>query len=433
MLPLKSLLATTALLVGAAAGAALPDVEIKTAGDRRVELKVNDGGRTAEATFDIPPVETIEVRNERYDKLRLWNPRAGGWQQEALRKTKSQECNTPFVYTPGTLKVTSGRKADARVYERGKDYEVNEERGTFGRLEGGAIAEDTKVYASYKYVPQRMDSVFLKDGKLELVVGTPHVTNPKPPAGPDGGVRVANILTRGSRPALAPTDLYPIRETEFPGPTSSDIAEKLLPGTMKKLRSGEPLRILAWGDSVTGGGFVPQQFKWQEQFVSRLKERFPKANIELLNLGWGGRNTNTFLNQSKGTPFDYESKLLNSKADLVVSEFVNDGGLGRENFESNYNRILKDFRAAGFEWIILTPHYIGGMKEQTEDSRNYVTMVRQFAAENNIPVAEGSLRYGRLHLQGLSFPTLMANGFNHPDERGMKLFADALMALFPEK
>ena len=40
---------------------------------------------------------------------------------------------------------------------------------------------------------------------------------------------------------------------------------------MKKLQSGERLRLLAWGDSVTVGTYVPdwEHNRWQEQFVAR--------------------------------------------------------------------------------------------------------------------------------------------------------------------
>jgi hypothetical protein len=35
--------------------------------------------------------------------------------------------------------------------------------------------------------------------------------------------------------------------------------------------------------------------------------------------------------------------------------------------------------------------------------------------------------------QGVPFTTRLVNNINHPDERGMKIFADALMECFPDK
>jgi hypothetical protein len=68
-----------------------------------------------------------------------------------------------------------------------------------------------------------------------------------------------------------------------------------------------------------------------------------------------------------------------------------------------------------------------------EDPRAYVKALRQFAAEKPVGLGDAALRYGRLWRQGIPYNTLMLNAINHPDAQGMKLFADALMRLFPEQ
>jgi hypothetical protein len=65
-----------------------------------------------------------------------------------------------------------------------------------------------------------------------------------------------------------------------------------------------------------------------------------------------------------------------------------------------------------------------------DDPRPYVRGLRQFAAKHDVALADASLRYGRLWRQGIPYNTLMLNAINHPDGRGMRLFADALIALF---
>jgi hypothetical protein len=65
-----------------------------------------------------------------------------------------------------------------------------------------------------------------------------------------------------------------------------------------------------------------------------------------------------------------------------------------------------------------------------DDPRPYVKALRQFSAQHNVPLADASLRYGRLWRQGVPYNTLLLNAINHPDAHGMRLFADALMALF---
>jgi lysophospholipase L1-like esterase len=253
---------------------------------------------------------------------------------------------------------------------------------------------------------------------------------------------VANVWLPGRITKLGPEHLYPVLETAYPEPpqASPTLAERLCPKTMAKLRAGQPLRILAWGDSVTVGTYVPdwQHNRWQEQFVTRLRERFPQAKVELLTEAWGGRNTSSYLAEPPGSEHNYQEKVLALKPDLIVSEFVNDAGLNPQQTEERYSKLLADFQGIGAEWIILTPHYVRidwmGLKSEREidnDPRPYVTGLRQFCEKHQVALADASKRYGRLWRQGLPYSTLMLNSINHPDARGMKLFADSLMALFP--
>ena len=191
---------------------------------------------------------------------------------------------------------------------------------------------------------------------------------------------------------------------------------------------------------MTVGTFVPEpeRNRWQAQFVERLRQRYPKAKIELVTEAWGGRNTSTYLAEPPGSEHNYKEKVLGAKPDLVVSEFVNDAGLKPEQVAQRYGKLLADFQAIGAEWIILTPHYVrpdwmklARQREIDDDPRPYVAGLREFAPRHSVALADASLRWGRLWRQGLPYTTLLLNAVNHPDERGMKLFADSLMALFP--
>jgi hypothetical protein len=256
---------------------------------------------------------------------------------------------------------------------------------------------------------------------------------PEPPALAPGETRLANVFISGRLDALTEDNLFPILETVYPEPaqTGPSVTERLLPKSLSKLQSEEPLRILAWGDSVTTFD------RYQTMFVERLTARYPHAKIELVTEAWGGRNTGSYLSEPPGSEHNYQEKVLDRKPDLIVSEFVNDSGLSVAQVEERYGKILADFRKIGAEWIILTPHYIRpswmGLPSQRnidDDPRAYVKGARLFAQKNQVAVAEGSLRYGRLWRQGIPYITLMENNINHPNVYGHTLFADSLMALF---
>lgn len=421
---------------------ALAGVESSITGDWRLDVSANG----VKASFDIEPAATLKAEGERVQKLPLYNPKAwGGWQKGyALKKLKAQECAVKGILDPLSVKVADAANPET-VFVKGKDYALESDWGAVGRLAEGAIGESQAVSISYAYTPQRIDTVALSaDGKsLLLKKGTPDTCLPKPPALKPGETPLINIYQSNHQEKLSDDNIYPITETAFPAELAANYAgaaEKLLPKTMKKLREGERLKILAWGDSVTDGGFLPERDRnrWQAQFVTRLKERYPKADIELVTEAWGGHNTTHYLAEPPGALHNYKEKVLAAKPDLIVMEFVNDASLKRDTVNERYGKFLAEFKEIGAEWIINTPHYIRpdwmGLKSQRnidKDPREYVTALREFAAKNDVALADASLRYGRLWRQGIPFLTMMSNNINHPETRGMTIFADALMNLFP--
>jgi lysophospholipase L1-like esterase len=440
---MKTLIITGTLLLGLTVAHARTPADLQLAGDWDVLVTVTDLGGLA-ATVHVAPPEALNVAAEKHDALPPFNRSAGGWAKGAqLRGVRAQETTTPYLLDPESLVLRAGPEPDSPLLRRGQDYEADLVWGTFGRCTNSTVKEGQPVYASYRHAQLRIDAVVLTvTGRIVLRQGEPGPAAPLPPALQADERRLANIWLPGRLSRLGPEHLFPVSETAYPEPPkpSPAPADQLLPKTMKKLQLGERLRILAWGDSVTVGTYLPdwEHNRWQEQFVARLKTRFPKANIQLLTEAWGGRNTASYLGEPPGSEHNYKEKVLATKPDVVVSEFVNDAGLNPEQVNERYGKLLADFKGIGAEWIILTPHYVrqdwmglNRERDVDDDPRPYVAGLRQFARTNNVALADASLRYGRLWRQGIPYSTLMLNSINHPDARGMKLFADALMELFP--
>ena len=424
-------------LMAATAVSAAPAV-LTLAGDWQVNVAAD--GVAATVTVDGP--ETVKVAEERIGKLPVFNPKAAQYARGAkLAGVRAQECSVRHAMDPDSLLVRAA--PGVAPFVRGKDYEAELTWGCVGRLEGGAIAAEAPVVVSYAYGTMRLDAVTLTaDKKIVLRKGAPHVSLPEAPALAAGETRLANIWVTARLRKLSETNLFPVLEAAYPEPPKSSptAAEKLIPKTMAKLAAGGKVHLLAWGDSVTADGFLPdpEKDRWQAQFVRRLRARYPKAEIVLTTEAWGGRNTDSYRNEPPGSVHNYKEKVLDAKPDLIVSEFVNDAGLNEAAVFQRYGRIRDEFKAIGAEWIILTPHYVrpdwmglAAEKGIDDDPRPYVTALRKFAQENNLALADASLRYGRLWRQGIPYSTLMMNNINHPNPFGMGIFADALMALFP--
>lgn len=424
-----------------AGSAALPGqdkpISFQVIDDWKVKVFVPDAG--VSGVVNVNPPVMVRVTAEEYKAIPVYNPKTGGWLRGAqLRGVKAQETTSPRLLDPNSFQLRSAPNVKAPLLRRGFDYEIDTEWGTFGRLPDGTITPDQSVFASYSHAQLRVDAVVLTaDAEIRIRQGQPRAAAPAFPRAAASERHLGNIYLSGFIPRLRPDDMFPVLEHAYPQQATSTKSATIKRIT-DRLRSHQPLRILAWGDSVTDGAYLPDKSqRWQEQFVSRLRQLFPEPRIELMTQAWGGRNTRSYLSEPPGSPHNYRETVLGVKPDLIISEFVNDAGLTPEQVEERYSGLLRDFKEIGAEWIILTPHYVRPdwmnltrERDIDEDPRPYVHGLRQFASKHNVALADASLRYGRLWRQGIPYNTLMVNAINHPDARGMQLFADALIALF---
>jgi lysophospholipase L1-like esterase len=401
------------------------------------QVRVTCGEKSA--VFDIEPSPRVQIKAERISSLPDLSPAMPPWAKGAkLADLAACECSYSGALDPASLRIYS---ANHQTFAPGHDYQAETFWGCVARLPGGTIPPKVPVFADYAYRQKRIDSVILTaDGKLAFRKGVPHVGCPVPPASRPGERALANIWVTPQTVKLTDANLFPVLESAYPEPpkASPSEAERLIPKTFAKLSSGQPVTILAWGDSVTACGFLPDKDRWQAQFLRRLQERFPKARITLLTEAWGGRNTAAYRAEPPGSVHNYKEKVLGTKPDLIVSEFVNDAGMNQAAVDKIYGQERDEFKAIGAEWIILTPHYVRpdwmGLtveKGIDADPRPYVAALRKFTAANGIALADTSLRWGRLWRRGIPYSTLFVNNINHPNAFGMSLFADTLMALFP--
>ena len=412
---------------------------IQLVGDWTIEVAFP--GVVPPARLAVQPPSVVTVNDERIANLNIWTEEKSGWLAKNPGKQKMIKLaglTDPVFMGNAMLDVSSlamrSVNEPAINYFAGKDFTADG-TGRIGRLPEGRIADGEPVLVSYRYYERRLDSVFYKaDGTVELRPGSPRKGAPLPPDTVKDERRLANIWVPERIEKLAPGNLFPVLEETYPEPprTVPSPAERLFPRALSRLAAGGPIKILVWGDSVTGGYLGRDQ--WHQQLVRRLAERFPKAQIDLVVRS--GPNSRHYFMAPPGDSFNYAEKVLAEKPDLVISEFLNDCPLDVNETDVRYRKVLEDLRAIGAEWIILTPHYsthtgIRSERECDDDPRAYVQMVRRFAAENNVALADASLRYGRLWRQGLPWTSLMVNSMNHPDARGMALFVDSIMELFP--
>ncbi len=399
---------------------------------------------TQTTTFAVAAGDLVGVSNE---PVKLSAQKPQGWGQGTrLPSLRVPAINAYGAFKPGSLAIT--REPDGEPLAEGKDFLVSPEFGMVGLgPEAGLTPEDT-VFASYQFGLRRIDAVHVRaDGTPLLVRGEAHIATPLPPEPAQGHTALLNIYRPSLAAALEHAHLFPILEA--PSETVARSTPGRIPKTLAKLRAGEAVRIVCWGDSVTAGGDASSPaMAYVEQFRRMLLKTAPTPDaVHLVNVSYGGSNSSqwlrlppyddAFFEKTPRWPADLINfqRVLDEKPDLLTIEFVNDAYLDSAGVERVYGEILRRLEALGTEVILITPHFVvpymmKAASPHTPETRPYVNALYEFAKAHGLAVADASARWAHLAKEGIPYTTLLVNTVNHPDDRGHRFFAEALMACF---
>lgn len=382
-------------------------------------------------TAEIAPAPVVAIRGE-VTQLSADQPRA--WAQGTrLRELQTLASGVgtpaPGAVVPGSIVVRQGE----RVLVQGRDYLVDPVWGSLGIGPESSVTPDDRVTVDYDYSLRRIDSrITTADGRVIVRPGEPHLTIPVPPPLSAGEVRLANVFVDYHGDGTD-ADVFPVEETAEQAPTQTTAGR--VPKTLAKIRAGEPVKIVCWGDSVTvGGDASTPDARYPAVFEKRLKAKYPEAKIEVDVIAVGGSNSRQWLwpDRFLGRPGCDWQRIADARPDLVTIEFVNDAYLSPEQVDEVYGEILGRLGALQAEVILIAPHFtmpsmmgFGTLREP--ERRPYVLALRRFAASRGLALADATARWEHLWKEGIPYVTLLRNGINHPDDRGHALFADELM------
>ena len=318
---------------------------------------------------------------------------------------------------PGSVAVRAAPGGEP--YRVNDDYLLDERWAAIGRVATGRIPPGATVYLDYDYYRSRLDTVQLPAAGVPSVRRGQAVLSCPHPAGAAPGHQVrANVWVRPGVSAITAADIYPVGPAStFPAPDGAGTQ-----GTRRLLESGAQVTMVALGDSVTCGGEASKpELAFPELLASALRERYPRAQVRLVNAGVGGTNSDYALER-------LDRDVLAARPQLVVIEFINDFGWPPAKIKENYRQLVGRLRAAGAEVVILTPHLI--WPEWMGSFQVAYRALVEVAAELGVGLADGSARWAALRQVGIPYETLLVNCINHPDDRGHRLFLEALLPLF---
>jgi lysophospholipase L1-like esterase len=191
----------------------------------------------------------------------------------------------------------------------------------------------------------------------------------------------------------------------------------LMPRSQVRLKAGELLTVVAFGDSITAGGdaTAPALIYWQ-RWLAALRERYPRAKITGVNGATGGDTTVQGLAR-------LEEKVLALKPDLVLVAFgMNDQNVGSvplERFEANLQEIVDRIRKETPAEVILLSsclpnpnwHYTSGRMP------DYGRVTGKVAAEKRCAFADVLTNWKAI-VDRKKPEDLLANNVNHPNDFG---------------
>lgn len=219
---------------------------------------------------------------------------------------------------------------------------------------------------------------------------------------------------------LAEPVAWPIQSTQA----------KFLGTTLQKLRVGEPLKIVAFGDSITAGGDAshPDLVFWK-RWADELSKSYPRAKVTAVNGATGGDTTAQGLER-------LQTKVLAERPDLVLIGFgMNDHnvppfGVALPQFEQNLRQMIARVRQETTAEIVLFSAFPPNPKWKFGSHRmeTYAAATARVAAETSCAFADVFTNW-QLLAERKKPEDLLGNNINHPNDFGHWIYFRVLSAM----
>lgn len=316
-------------------------------------------------------------------------------QGESLVLARTEPANLCFdQIVRGSLTLRStfvAGKPDSLVYEEGRDYVADYEKGTIARTAASRMPDySTHVLYGLKDFDH---TKFTDWGNHKFFVW-------------------ADYETTDGHPWAQPND-----------------QSRYMVEVRRKLEAGGPFKIASYGDSITAGGEASEEsFRFQQRYAQYLHTRFPKADITVQDASISG--------YSSQQGIDWFDKYLGTvdRPDLVLVGFgMNDhniGGPEPDHFRTNLVALVQLIRERKGASVILFSAF------PPNDNWHYGThRMALFAEATKQAAAEAQCAYvdvfstWEMVLQRKNQSSLLGNNINHPNDFGHWLYEQAFEAM----
>jgi len=190
-----------------------------------------------------------------------------------------------------------------------------------------------------------------------------------------------------------------------------------------KLESGKPVRIVCFGDSVTGlyyhtGG----RRSYTDMLGIALRKAIPKANVTMVNAGISGNTTIAGLKR-------IDRDVIAQKSDLVTVMF----GLNvmvrqsLDRYRENLEQIVERCRASGSQVLLCTPNAVTDTPNRpTQKLLQFCAVMREVAAKHKVPLCDTYAAFAELRERNHLRWRLTMSDPIHPNMGGHRFIAEQI-------
>ena len=156
-----------------------------------------------------------------------------------------------------------------------------------------------------------------------------------------------------------------------------------LPHVARKLASGEPVVIVAFGSSSTvGTGASAPEFTYPNRLADQLRRQYPTTNISVINAGVGGEDAPEMTKR-------LQTSVIDAHPDLVIWQVGTNAVLRNLDPSDTVNLVeegVARIQAAGSDVVLVDPQYSPRVTERGESANRMVKLLGNIAQLRHVGI-----------------------------------------------
>jgi len=155
-----------------------------------------------------------------------------------------------------------------------------------------------------------------------------------------------------------------------------------LPHVARKLASGHPIKVVAFGSSSTQGvGASSPAATYPSRFAQELQRLFPNSKVTILNKGVGGEDVREEMVR-------FQRDVLDEQPDLLIWQTGTNSALYQNALPTYVGKLtsgIDEAHAAGIDVLLMSPQFSPKF-EAVPDHQNYLDHLAAVAAIKHAPL-----------------------------------------------